>query len=91
MEPTLHDGDLLLVDRTRRVATGALVVGVLPDGTTAIKRAVHREPDGWWVERDNPRMGVDSWSLGALPDHAVIGVARARLLPRPTWFDERGR
>ena len=65
---------------------GAVVVVRLPDGTTAVKRAVHREPAGWWVERDNPRAGADSWSLGAVPGRDVLGVVRARLWPRPRAF-----
>jgi len=84
MRPTLQEADLLLLDRHAGVRPGSVVVVRLPDGTTAVKRAVHRDPAGWWVERDNPRAGVDSWSLGAVPDRDVLGVVRARLWPRPT-------
>lgn len=86
MEPTLSDRDLLLVDRQARVRPGRLVVVTLPDGTPAVKRAAfwHAEdPVGWWVERDNPRAGVDSWTTGAIAPSAVLGVVRARLWPRP--------
>jgi signal peptidase I len=44
----------------------------------AVKRAVHRVADGWWVERDNPREGVDSWSVGAVPEPDVIAVVVCR-------------
>lgn len=83
MQPTLDDADLLLVDRDATVRPGLLVVLELPDGTTAVKRLTHAEPDGWWVERDNPRAGVDSWSVGAIAADRVHGVVRARLWPRP--------
>lgn len=90
MQPTLLDGDRLLVrigaaaDLGALVRIGALIVVRLPGGRPeAVKRVVHREDDGWWVERDNPAEGVDSWLVGAIPDHDVRGVVRARLWPRP--------
>jgi len=89
MLPTLRDGDRLLV----RARTGAgpqpvpgdLVIVRLPgDRPEAVKRLSHREPDGgWWVERDNPAEGVDSWLVGAIDDADLLGVVRARLWPRP--------
>lgn len=87
MEPTLRDGDVLLVralpvaaDRTNLSDT--LLVIRLPERTGfAVKRAVHRETGGWWVERDNPREGVDSWAVGAIKDADVLGVVIARLWP----------
>ena len=78
MEPTLHEGDLLLVLHGGRPRVGGLLVVRLPDGVVAVKRAARREPDGWWVERDNPREGVDSWSIGTVPDRDVV----ARVLLR---------
>ena len=81
MQPTLYDGDRLLVLHAGRPRAGRLLVVRLPDGTVAVKRAVRREPDGWWVERDNPREGVDSWSVGAIPDRDVIALALLRLWP----------
>jgi signal peptidase I len=78
MEPTLHEGDLLLVLHGGRPRPGGLLVVRLPDGVVAVKRAVRREADGWWVERDNPREGVDSWRVGAIADGDVV----ARVLVR---------
>ncbi len=72
MEPTLYDGDRLLLLHGVRPRIGRLAVVRLPDGVVAVKRVVRREADGWWVERDNPAVGVDSWSVGALPDQAVV-------------------
>lgn len=89
MEPTLRAGDRLLVAYGAAVTPGRLVVVRLPGRPgAAVKRATRREPaaggaTGWWVERDSPREGVDSWALGAVPDHDLLGVAVARLWPRP--------
>ena len=81
MEPTLYDGDRLLVRREAAPRVGDVAVVRLPDGVLAVKRVTHREPGGWWVERDNPLMGVDSWTVGAVPDRDVVGVVRTRLWP----------
>jgi signal peptidase I len=81
MRPTLYDGDRLLVRHGATPRAGDLVVVRLPDGVVAVKRATRREPGGWWVERDNPREGVDSWRVGAIPDADVIAVVRRRLWP----------
>jgi phage repressor protein C with HTH and peptisase S24 domain len=81
MLPTLRDGDVLLVRRGAPVRPGALVVVELPDRGTAVKRATRRVPEGWWVERDNPCVGTDSWLVGAIPDADVHSVVVARLWP----------
>jgi hypothetical protein len=69
------------VDYHRAPAPGRLAVVTLPDGTTAVKRLDHRADDGWWVERDNPREGVDSWSVGAIPDADVVAAVVCRIWP----------
>jgi SOS-response transcriptional repressor LexA len=81
MRPTLREGDLLLVRTGGAVRPGRLVVVRLPDGVVAVKRATHRVADGWWVERDNPAVGVDSWQVGAVPAANVVGVVLARIWP----------
>jgi len=81
MEPTLREGDRLLVVHHGRLAPGRLCVVRLPDGTIAVKRATRRERGGWWVERDNPAAGVDSWSVGAIPDGDVVARVLARVWP----------
>ena len=53
------------------------------DRPLAVKRLLRAVEGGWWVERDNPAEGVDSWLVGAIPDADVLGVVRARLWPRP--------
>jgi phage repressor protein C with HTH and peptisase S24 domain len=81
MQPTLYDGDLLVVTHGATPRVGQLVVVRLPDGVVAVKRATRRDPDGWWVERDNPAVGVDSWLVGAIPESSVVAVVRRRLWP----------
>lgn len=96
MEPALHEGDRLLVLYGAPPRRGRLAIVRLPDDPAsgprplAVKRIVGRDPsgaDGWWVERDNPREGVDSWLFGAIPRRDVRGVVLTRVpalrLPRP--------
>lgn len=83
MQPTLREGDRLLVRHGAPGRTGRMVVVRLPDGVVAVKRATRREPGGWWVERDNPAEGVDSWSVGAIADRDVMALVLGRLWPRP--------
>jgi signal peptidase I len=81
MLPTLRDGDRLLVRHGAVPRDGRLVVVRLPDGVVAVKRATGRRDGGWWVERDNPDEGVDSWLVGAIPERDVVAVVRARVWP----------
>ncbi len=83
MLPTLRDGDRLLVNYDRSPQSGGLVVVRLPNGVVAVKRAHHRESAGWWVERDNPAEGVDSWSVGAIAASDVLARVVLRLWPPP--------
>ena len=87
MEPTLVAGDLLLVAHGLRPRRGGLAVVRLPDGTVAVKRATsYAAGEGWWVERDNPAEGVDSWAVGAIPDADVVARVLLRL---PRGFARR--
>ena len=81
MEPTLYDGDRLLLVHGARPRLGRMAVVRLPDGVVAVKRVTRLEPDGWWVERDNPAVGVDSWTVGALRDDAVLARVLCRVWP----------
>lgn len=89
MAPTLCDGDRLLVAYGRRPVPGDVVVVRLPGRGVSVKRLLRREPEGWWVERDNPREGVDSWTVGAVPGPDLVGVAEWRLWPRPRRLRHR--
>lgn len=89
MEPTLYDGDVLLVRAGRRRA-GRLAVVRLPGGPLSVKRLVFRTPEGWWVERDNALEGVDSWQVGAVPEGDVVAIVVGRCWPlRRALFGSR--
>jgi hypothetical protein len=81
METTLFDGDRLLVLYGARPRLGRLVLVRLAGRPIAVKRVTRRMDDGWWVERDNPTEGVDSWLVGAVPDRDVVAVVLARFWP----------
>jgi Peptidase S24-like len=92
MLPTLADGDVVLVHSLRRVPrvrrrarTGRLaVVRLSPDRPLAVKRLGMRDSGGWWVERDNPADGVDSWQLGRpVQDADILGLVLLRVWPPP--------
>jgi phage repressor protein C with HTH and peptisase S24 domain len=85
MEPTLREGDRLLVVYGARPRLGGLAVVRLPDRPLAVKRITARVDDGWWVERDNPAEGVDSWLVGAVAAEDVVAIVVARLWPHPTF------
>jgi phage repressor protein C with HTH and peptisase S24 domain len=89
MLPTLADGDLLLVRSARRLQRRArqgrlAIVRLSPDRPVSVKRLGIRDAGGWWVERDNPAEGVDSWQLGRpVPDTDIIGLVVLRVWPPP--------
>lgn len=87
MAPTLRAGDRVLVRYGGTPRPGQLVVVWLPERQVlSVKRATRRVPEGWWVERDNPHEGVDSWLVGAVRENDVIAVVRARVWPWPRWL-----
>lgn len=87
MLPTLRAGDRLVVWYGGRARAGRLVVVRLPAGPDgprplAVKRVSGLDPDDpsrWWVQRDNPREGVDSWTVGGISDQDVVALVLARL------------
>lgn len=83
MSPTLREGDRLLLRHGGTPQPGRLAVVRFSDGVVAVKRLSHESPQGWWVTRDNPLEGRDSWSGGAIAPPDVIAVVLARLWPRP--------
>ncbi|QZY30165.1 S24/S26 family peptidase [Nocardioides coralli] len=93
MLPGLRDGDRLLVRYGAAVRPGAVVVGRFADGTLAVKRAAEQRPArdgsrGWWLLGDNPD-GLDSRHRGPVPETDVLGVAVARVWPRPRGLRPR--
>ncbi|WP_404381365.1 S24/S26 family peptidase [Knoellia locipacati] len=98
MEPTLHEGDLLVTLWGARVRAGDVAVVRLPDDSDgrprplSVKRVSGPDPDAgerWWLDSDNPREGVTSFEVGSITDADVVGVVVGRLHPRPRWL--RGR
>ena len=81
MEPTLRDGDRLLVRHGATPRIGRLAVVRLPSRPVSVKRVTRRDGDGWWVERDNPREGVDSWQVGAVSPDDVVAAVVCRVWP----------
>jgi nickel-type superoxide dismutase maturation protease len=91
MEPALLPGDWLLVMRriraggaVPRIRPGQLVIARHPGqpGMLLVKRAARREPDGWWLESDNPEAGaVDSRAFGVVPGGLIEGRVLLRYWP----------
>jgi nickel-type superoxide dismutase maturation protease len=82
MVPALRPGDWLLVwrglrsGRPLRVRPGQIVIARQPGRPDflLVKRAVRREPGGWWLASDNAAVAaVDSRSFGAVPQDQVTG------------------
>lgn len=91
MEPTLAEGDRLLVRYAAPVHEGDLVLARFPDGTLSVKRATQPRRTasggaGWWLLSDNAEQGVDSRHRGPVASEAVLATVRARLWPRPRWW-----
>ena len=84
MEPTLRSGDLLLVRYAAAPRRGDLAVVRLPNAVKRVTGTDPQDPSRWWVERDNPREGVDSWRVGGIPAADILAVVVARLWPHPT-------
>jgi Peptidase S24-like len=82
MEPTLLDGDRLVVVPGGRPQAGCVAVVQLPGGRPlSVKRLAFAAAGGWWVERDNPAEGVDSWQVGVIPQGDVVAIAWLRYWP----------
>ncbi len=81
MEPTLREGDLLLVLWGARPKLGRIALVRLPRDEHGAPRPISvkrisgtdpQDPSRWWVERDNPRVGVDSWLVGSIAREDVL-------------------
>jgi phage repressor protein C with HTH and peptisase S24 domain len=102
MEPALHEGDRLLVLYGARPRAGKLAIVRLPNDAAgfprplAVKRLTRRDPEGhgWWVERDNPAEGLDSWApgVGAIPAAGIRALVLLRVPARlRLWVPARLR
>jgi nickel-type superoxide dismutase maturation protease len=84
MEPALRPGDWLLVWRSPHVRPGQIVVARHPGrpGMLLVKRAVRRQPDGWWLLSDNASAAtVDSRQFGPVPAGLIEGRVLGRYWP----------
>ena len=89
MAPTLSDGDLVLVRFGRAPRPGAVVLVRWESRPSqlSVKRALRPVgADGWLVRGDNGLGSTDSRTLGPA---VVLGVALARLWPRPRLLRRR--
>jgi nickel-type superoxide dismutase maturation protease len=78
MEPTLSDGEFVLVSRRTRIAADAIVVANHPAQDTIIMKRVERFDDQQaWLRSDNS-VGTDSRHFGSVPRSAIIGSVVAR-------------
>jgi phage repressor protein C with HTH and peptisase S24 domain len=86
MVPALRDGDALIVRRGgRAVRPGDVVVARFrsrPD-LLVVKRAVHAQDGGWWVQGDNDLVTDDSRAYGVAD---VVGRVVLRYWPRPGFM-----
>ena len=86
-----RDGDVLVVAWGMPVRPGRLALVRLPEGPhgprgLSVKRVTGRDPadpERWWVERDNPREGTDSWLVGGIPEADVPAAVLVRLPRAP--------
>jgi len=81
MQPTLYDGDRLLVLYGGAPRPDRLALVRLPDRPLAVKRLTRPVDGGWWVERDNPEEGVDSWLVGPVGERDVVATVLIRVWP----------
>jgi signal peptidase I len=86
MQPTLVEGDRLLVRYGVAVRTGDVVVAEFPDGVVAVKRVLredthHSGEEAWLLGSDNA--SVPGARRAPVRKSAVLAVVRARVWPRP--------
>lgn len=89
MAPALSAGDVLLVRFGAAARPGDVVLVRWPSRPQqlSVKRAAWpAQSGGWLVTGDNPLGSTDSGTLGPAE---VVGVALARLWPRPGWLRAR--
>ena len=71
MEPTLYEGDALLVDDKAEPEPGIWVIEL--DGRPLVKRITNAPESGYWVQGDNQAGSRDSRHFGPLPREALKG------------------
>ena len=82
MNPTLKDGEMILVDRTAKVAVGDIVVAKHPvEQTSEVVKRIARinERGNYFLVGDNPEDSNDSRHFGAVAKEYIRGKVVARL------------
>jgi len=85
MEPTLNEGEFVLIECGRIPLTGDLAVFHHPDddGVDVVKRVAAVNGDGAFVVKsDNPTQGSDSRTWGPLAPSSMVGTVTL-VLNRP--------
>jgi nickel-type superoxide dismutase maturation protease len=93
MEPSLRDGDRLVVWKTAALRPGDIVACKDPrqPGRTVLKRARWLSGGTAWLEGDNPAGSTDSRHFGPVATSLVEGRAIYRYAPpgRAGWLGRR--
>ena len=82
MMPTLNDGDVVLVRRTRRVKVGNVILAKHPyqQSVKVLKRISEINEQGRLVlTGDNPEESTDSRTFGSISSADVMGKVIGRL------------
>ena len=82
MVPTLAPGERLLVRHDGLLVLGHLVV-FERTGQFDVKRVLHIEANGIFVQGDNDLVSTDSRAYGLIPFDDVLGTVTYRLWPKP--------
>lgn len=82
MIPTLAPGERLLVRLDGPIVLGDIVVFKRATQFD-VKRVLHIEAEGVFVQGDNELVSTDSRSYGLIPFDDVLGAASYRLWPKP--------
>jgi signal peptidase I len=82
MIPTLAPGERLLVRNDGPIVLGDIVV-FKQANQFDVKRVLHIEADGIFVQGDNDLVSTDSRNYGLIPFDDVIGTVTYRLWPKP--------
>lgn len=81
MEPTISDGDVLLIDRASTAPRSGKVYAMLrPDGSTSIKRLVQSFSGEWIIRSDNPDKTL-------YPDEPISAddLQQIKIIGRSVW------
>ncbi len=82
MIPTLAPGERLLVRHDGPIVLGDIVV-FERESQFDVKRVLHIEAEGIFVQGDNDRVSTDSRTYGFIPFDDVVGTVTFRLWPKP--------